>query len=327
MSGFKTVDEVSALIKAGKALSLGGVAELLEQLPQGQWIGGTSPYFMAVEGGVIERERIFVEELPELLTASKVQTYGPEDLESIPKDGFGNGFSVMVLPAFSEAHLQFAKDAPDIPGIFNKPLIGWVTGVHLDELGSVTPAVYDGTTGTRHENAGIVLHVELPESHGAVIDIINLFKPGNGPTLTFETDGWEVENVLVDGEKKNFAEYCRSIEHDVRLPLVVETYGSGINPCLQGIPEDDSAVKLYAPVFRGLEYRFADQLEGDYKTEFMKALKIETEGVCLGYNCVLNFVYSELEGVELPIGGPVTFGEIAYQLLNQTLAILKIVKT
>lgn len=42
-------------------------------------------------------------------------------------------------------------------------------------------------------------------------------------------------------------------------------------------------------------------------------------------NCILNFLYGGLEGERaLPIGGPATFGEIAYVLLNQTLVYMEI---
>ena len=43
-------------------------------------------------------------------------------------------------------------------------------------------------------------------------------------------------------------------------------------------------------------------------------------------NCILNYAYGGLEGRRLPaMHGPATFGEIGYQLLNQTLVYLSIV--
>jgi len=43
-------------------------------------------------------------------------------------------------------------------------------------------------------------------------------------------------------------------------------------------------------------------------------------------NCILNFLYGELEGKVIgSFDGPVTFGEIAYQLVNQTLVYVSIV--
>jgi len=44
-------------------------------------------------------------------------------------------------------------------------------------------------------------------------------------------------------------------------------------------------------------------------------------------NCILNYIYGELEGRQLPgPRGPMTFGEVAYQVLNQTMAYLQFVK-
>ncbi len=45
----------------------------------------------------------------------------------------------------------------------------------------------------------------------------------------------------------------------------------------------------------------------------------------LSCNCILNYQYGELEGRKIPpFTGPVTFGEVAYQLLNQTLVYVEI---
>jgi hypothetical protein len=51
------------------------------------------------------------------------------------------------------------------------------------------------------------------------------------------------------------------------------------------------------------------------------------DAIALSCNCVLNYVHSSLEG-RSPGGivGPITFGEIAYQLLNQTMVYLTITR-
>ena len=86
----------------------------------------------------------------------------------------------------------------------------------------------------------------------------------------------------------------------------------------------DNEVAFYAPVFKDVEYRFAEPLS-DYVSDFRKALPVSVEPV-FACNCILNFLYSELEGKKTEkMEGPITFGEIAYQLLNQTLVYLEIV--
>jgi len=43
-------------------------------------------------------------------------------------------------------------------------------------------------------------------------------------------------------------------------------------------------------------------------------------------NCILNFLYGELENKKIEaFAGPITFGEIAYQLVNQTLVYVSII--
>ena len=41
--------------------------------------------------------------------------------------------------------------------------------------------------------------------------------------------------------------------------------------------------------------------------------------------CILNCLFGELEGKAIGgVAGPATFGEIAYQLLNQTMVVVKV---
>jgi len=83
-------------------------------------------------------------------------------------------------------------------------------------------------------------------------------------------------------------------------------------------------VRFYAPVFPGIEYRHAASI-GDYAQEFA-ALASGTHGdVEFSCNCILNYVHGNLRGRQAgDLRGPATFGEIAYQLLNQTLVYLAV---
>jgi len=79
-------------------------------------------------------------------------------------------------------------------------------------------------------------------------------------------------------------------------------------------------VTLYAPVFPGIKYRTAKSIS-DYEHEFNSRLfGRQNSGVVFSCNCILNYLYGELEGKSIKgFTGPITFGEIAYQLVNQTL--------
>ena len=111
---------------------------------------------------------------------------------------------------------------------------------------------------------------------------------------------------------------------DTRLPLVANYSGAMINVSIKGVDTSSKVVDFYAPVFDDIEYRFAAPV-ADYVQAFNTQLPQGTENVAFACNCILNFLYSELEGKKVPtMLGPMTFGEIAYQLLNQTLVYLTI---
>ncbi|EKO38112.1 MAG: hypothetical protein B193_3196, partial [Solidesulfovibrio magneticus str. Maddingley MBC34] len=101
-----------------------------------------------------------------------------------------------------------------------------------------------------------------------------------------------------------------------------------VNISFQDVDEVEGLVKFYAPVFSGIRYKHAKPVV-DYVKEFndrlCKECSIESARVAFSCNCILNYLYSELEGKKTdPFTGPITFGEIAYQLLNQTLVYLEI---
>ena len=48
-----TFEETSKLIKEGKILHIAATEALLKKLPKGNWIGGSTEYFMAKDGGKV----------------------------------------------------------------------------------------------------------------------------------------------------------------------------------------------------------------------------------------------------------------------------------
>jgi hypothetical protein len=108
------------------------------------------------------------------------------------------------------------------------------------------------------------------------------------------------------------------------MPLVADYNGTYINTSVKAVM--DGKVDLYAPVFRGIEYRFATPVS-DYTKEFGKRIGDSQSGEpFFSCNCILNYLYGKLEGKSTPpYFGPVTFGEVAYQLINQTLVYCEIV--
>lgn len=319
-----TPEQVAEKIRAGATLYLAGDESLLDSLPRGNWIGGTIPYFMDQRGGVHSRDLVFVTELPRSVTGVRIRWYDVADLARIVDDSPDHGFSLLILPNGSQAHVRYAQDSPDYPGLYLKHIAGWVAGVDLAELGRTLPKVYDGTSGKRYDEGCVALHATLAGSSRASIGIVNCFRQDDGDVLTFPEDGFEIGQCLVDGRPRTFSGYLAARQADPRLPLVADYNGEMINVGIQSIDAAKGRVKLYAPVFHGVEYRLAAPV-ADYVEEFSRRLPQVASNPVFSCNCILNFLYSELEGKRTgQLVGPVTFGEIAYQVLNQTLVYLQI---
>lgn len=326
MNKLITVQAAAELIRQGVALSLAGPESELDQLPAGNWIAGTSPYFMVSSGCMVSNQgHLFVTELSNIGNV-RFASYGPNELAGISGNGPENGFALTIIPAGSQSLQKFAAEAADFEGAFVKPAVGWIAGIHLSQLGKQTPKVYDGRTATKYEDRAVVAYVELPADKIASIEIVNLFEPNEGDVLHFKDTSFNVTDCEVNGETVNFASYLH--EHglaDGKLPLVGDFAGAHINVSLQQVGAPGSSVALYAPVFPGVNYHFAKPV-ADYAKAFRQRLADQDKhGLLLSCNCILNFVFGELEGKSIgAVEGPITFGEIGYQLLNQTMVMLKI---
>lgn len=320
-----TLNEAKEIIAAGKKLLVAGDESLLTQLPPGPWIAGTIPYFMTENGGLATKEQLFINELPSFITNFKIKKYTPESVADVYKDAPENGFSVIIIPASSPTHFSFALNAPKYEGFATKQLIGWIAGVHLDEIGKKTPKVFNGEENESLEDGALVMHIELPPDKYGEINIVNIFKQGNGDTITFLEDSFSATEAVVNGQTVSFAEYLTANKIDTRLPLVADYCGAMINTSFQKVDPEQKKVTFYAPVFRGIQYKIAAPI-GDYITSFTQQLpQEESAQIFFSCNCILNYLYSELEGKKTGgVVGPITFGEIAYQLLNQTLAYISI---
>ena len=175
-----TIEETKKMIDANEMLYVAGDENILSQLPKGKWIGGTIPYFMNDEGGVVTKDKIFVNKVPEYVKEVKIDFYDEKNLKNIAKDAPENGYTIIIIPATSKAHVSYAENAANYEDIFMKPIIGWISGVHLDDLGRVTPKVFNGLTGEKTADKAIVMHVPLPQGKLAVIGIIKYIQTGKG---------------------------------------------------------------------------------------------------------------------------------------------------
>jgi hypothetical protein len=319
------VIEVKAKIAHGERLLLAGDESLLKSLPAGNWIGGSIPYFMTEEGGLTTRHKIYVTELPESISDVLIKVYDRTTLATVYTDAAQNGFSIIIMPGSSKIHLEFALHAPQYKDFAHSPLIGWIAGVHLDDLDKLTPKVFNGQTQTMLEDAAIVMHLSLPSTQVAEINYVNIFEQGSGDTISFVEDGFSARDAYINGVKTNFADYVTQRNLDLRLPLVADYFGATVNVSFQSVDTLKREVRFYAPVFAGVAYKHAKPLK-DYVQQFTAKIPVHlNQHPAFSCNCILNYLYSELEGKRTgKITGPATFGEVVYQLLNQTMAYLTI---
>ncbi|KQM36041.1 DUF6976 family protein [Sphingomonas sp. Leaf10] len=320
-----SVAEVAAMIDAGEALILAAEEAPLSALPRGNWIGGTSPFFMSHEvGGTFDRDRILVQKLPDIATIAWAGLLDRASLPTMAERGAGNGYTIVLMPGQSAIQQDFALHSLEWPGMFARPLAGWVTGVANDRIGIDVPKVFDGRTGTASTDKALVLHVALPDDAFARIDIVNLFVPDtDGPALTFGEVGDEpaftVEWAKVDGVPTRLVDHIAAHGIDTRLPLVADYNGAMVNVATQWVDTDRGQVNFFAPVHPGMEYRFARPID-DYERLFAEQLGTPRGEIVFSCNCVLNYAYAGLEGRHTSgLTGPMSFGEIAYMLMTQTL--------
>lgn len=317
-----TLDTAASLIKEGKTLHIAADESLLAKLPTGNWIGGTTPYFIAEDGGVFTKDMLFVNEF-DFAEEVRVSVYGKYNIFQIVEECYDNGLTMLILPFGSAVAAKYAKEAPDVEELLLHPTVGWVSGLDLNAGGEAK--VFDGTTGKSYTDKAVAMYIRLPKGKTAMINLVNIFEDDKtDPTITFPENELDVSTCFVNGQKVNFAEYIQRKNLDTQMPLVADYNGVYINTSIKAV--ENGRVDLYAPVFKGIGYRFATRV-ADYAEEFKNRIGAAGAGnPIFSCNCILNYLYGNLEGKKTPpYAGPVSFGEVAYQLLNQTLVYCEIV--
>ncbi len=313
-----TVKEASQMISEGKVLLLAGSREALAGLPSGNWIAGTTPYFMASNRQrITSREHIFVHQLPDFITGAAMKEYDELDIRNIYTDAPENGFTILIAPNSSKVLFEYALNAPDYLRFACSPVCGWVAGWLVKDPPDRYSYSMSGLNPVLQDNKAVAMHVSLPADKYAEINMFSPFKATSGTTIVFDEDGWIQENVVINGVKQNFAAYILENKIDTAYPLIANFAGAQV--CVSHLKIEGNKVYLYAPVFKGIEYQHS---EID-----LQASELELSGgeIVYSMSCILNFQHPELCDTYIEkMNGPVTFGEIAYQLVNQTTVYLTI---
>lgn len=317
----KTFEETVALIEQGRILHIAADGSLLDKLPKGNWIGGTTPYFIADDGGVLTKDKLFVNEIG-FAEDCNIAAYGQYNVFQVVEECYDNGLTLIIMPYGSAVAAKYAKEAPEVEELLMHPTLGWISGFDLSTVGEAK--VYDGVSGVSYTDKAVAMYLKLPENKSAMINMINIFSDDkNDPVIRFNDNDLAVTKCTVNGQEQVFADYIDRMGIDIKMPLVADYNGSYINTSIKGV--ENGKVSFYAPVFRNIDYRFATSVN-DYAAEFTKKIdQAQAHEPVFSFNCILNFLYGELAGKKIPpYTGPVTFGEVAYQLLNQTLVYCEI---
>src|SRR5690606_16776857 len=169
---------VADMIAQGDYMIIAGDERVLSDLPSGNWIAGTIPYFMTDEGGQIDQDRVYVTRLQGLPSNNppRLTLYDAASISRIAQEAPQHGFTVLILPANSEVHLSYAQNAPDFPNMYFSPIIGWISGVHLSELADRKAKTGFGpAAGMLSDSKAAAMHIPLPEDTVANVQTVNLF--------------------------------------------------------------------------------------------------------------------------------------------------------
>jgi len=283
-----TPAEANDLIDRGLVLHIAGDERALRQLHRGTWIGGTTPYLLTRQGGIVEREKVFVTLLPVKPGAVATRFIDIGRLPAISTEAPRNGFTIVIAPAMSDIHAIYSLTSAAVPGIRDIALMGWVSGVHFDDHGKVSAKVFDGVTGEAADDRIVVLHAALPPNKSAVVDIVNLVTPGNGDEIVFDAPSFSVRECVINGRREDFYAYALRKELPMHCPLVTDLNGEFISVSIKTIDAASRSVQFYAPVMKGRVYRLAAVVP-DYREALARVAAERHLEPILSCNCYNNF--------------------------------------
>ena len=254
-----------------------------------------------------------------------IKSYTTQDIDRVAADAFDNGFSILIIPFDSAVHKKYAQNAAEYDQMFLRNIVGWISGLNLSKSGQ-TPIAVNGNTAEAFTDKAVAFHLQVPQDKVVTVNIINIFEQDTAtPLIEFTEEGFSVKKCRVGGKEVVLADYIAQNGIDTKLPIVGDYAGNGINISFKTI--ENGVVNFYAPVFSGIEYRMAKAVS-NYQSLFNKRIgehKDTSATAVFSCNCILNFLYGELENKKIEaFVGPITFGEIAYQLVNQTLVYVSV---
>jgi len=210
--GLFTPDEVSAMILAGDKLLLAGDADLLSQLPAGNWIGGSTPYFILYpENRTTSLDKIFVNQLPDFITQLEIREYDETNIQNIFNDGPQNGFTMLIMPYATPVAMEYAINATNYTNFAAHPVCGWLSGRLKEIITTEKSCTASGIAPGILSEKGVAMHISLPESKYAEIHIFNPYKQGDGDSIVFEESALRIKDAIINGDSNIIATIIRNL--------------------------------------------------------------------------------------------------------------------
>ena len=323
-----TREEVIDFINNGRVMLLTGSENALKGLPKGNWIGGTSHYFVDSVGKE-ENEKIFVDDFTLVAKSCKIATYNEETISNIAKNGFKNGFVVVVLPVDSEVYFTFANHSLGYDNMFDNPVVGFVAAARMEDYGKISPKTVTGIDGALSQNLASVLYVELPDYLAARAEIVNFDTiDESSPAIVFPKNGFVQSECTIDGKKGHIAEFFENVVKP-RLgrytQIITSQNGAHINRDVKIVDVAKGEVTFFSPVTAGDEYHLVKPGK-DYLKMFNDTLSSKRCDVLTCFSCISYFTAGGFLGKQVVKNGIYSLGEIGFQLLNKTILTLEIDK-
>ena len=320
--------EVIDFINAGKVMLLTGSDKALADLPKGNWIGGTSYYFVDTIGTAGD-DKIFVDDYTLVTQNCKTAVYDETNIQDIAKNGFKNGFVVVVLPIDSPVYYTFANKALEYDSMFDNPVVGFVAATKMEDYGKKSPKTVSGIDGILSDQKAVVLYVELPEFLAARAEIENFDTiDEDTPTIVFPKNGFVQSECTINGKQANIADY---FENTIKprlggyTQMITSQNGALINRDVKIVDPKKGEVTFFSPVAAGDEYHLVKN-GADYIGMFNNSLGAKRSDVLTCFSCVSYYFGGKFEDRNVCVNGIYAFGEIGYQLLNKTIVTLEIDK-
>lgn len=323
-----TKQEVIDFINNGRVMSLTGSEKALSGLPKGNWIGGTSLYFVD-SVGKLDEDKIFVDDFTLVAQSCKLAVYDEKNIQDIAKNGYKNGFVVVTIPIDSQVYYTLANNALSYEGMFDNPVVGYVAATKFEDYGKKIPKTVSGIDGQLSDSLATVMYIELPDFLAARAEIVNFDTiDENTPTIVFPKDGFVQSDCTIDGKPANIADY---FENTVKprlggyTQMITSQNGALINRDVKIVDTKKGEVTFFSPVYAGDTYHLVKN-GADYLSMFNNTLSSKRCDVLTCFSCVSYYSGGNFDGRAICKNGVYAFGEIGYQLLNKTVVTLEIDK-